>query len=446
LFSRILFAICLLAGSAAADEPFPKPDIKEWKLPNGLDVIYLGVHRAPVVAVQVWYHVGSKEEPKGLSGSAHMFEHMMFKGTKNVRPEDHARLINGIGGVVNAFTREDVTAYHQTLPKQYLDFAVSLEAERMRGLLFRKEMVDTEREVVKEERRQRIESSPIGQALEKFRAAAFTRHPYSWLAIGSKEDLDRLTIADLKRFYDAYYQPNNASLIVVGDVTEDEVRQAAEKHFGKIPAAAEPPRPARELVEPPQTKLRKQTVSPSQLGVIIGGYHIPAAKSPDVYPLEVLAGILSGGESSRLFQRVVRKDGSGVFAGGQLGVMEDPGLFIVFGAFLAGNQADKVEKGILDEIARVAKEKVTDEELTKAKNQLTAGLVFGLQRVDGLADQIGTSKMLTGDARGWIDDYQKYQQVTAADVQRVAQTYLKDENLTLVVIPPAEAAKSGGGK
>jgi len=439
---KIVLVLCALTGSAAAaDPPFPRPDLKEWSLDNGMSVLYLGVHKAPVVTVQVWYHAGSKDEQRDLTGSAHMFEHMMFKGTRHVPPEMHARFVSGVGGVYNAFTREDVTGYHQTLPKQYLDFTLQLEAERMRNLLIRKEMVDVEREVVKEELRLRFENSPIAKAFESFRALAYTKHPYSWMAAGSKEDLDRLTPADLQKFYDRYYQPNNAVLIVVGDVSEEEVRAGAQKYFGPIPRGAEPPRPAKAAPEPKHDKPRRETAPPAQLGVIIGGYLIPAARSEDLFPLRVLSVILSGGESSRLHQRVVRRDRSGVFAAGQLMALEDPGLFVLLGAYLAAEQGPKVEEAMLDEIGRVQREKVSDVELIKAKNQLSAGFVFGLEDVDGIAEQIGSSKLVVGDARAWIDDYEKLQQVTAADVQRVAKEYLQPEGLTMVVVPP-----QGGGK
>jgi predicted Zn-dependent peptidase len=252
-------------------------------------------------------------------------------------------------------------------------------------------------------------------------------------------------VPDLKRFYDTYYQPNNAVLIVVGDVSEEDVRRAAQTHFGPIPRAADPPRLASALVEPPQKAMRKEEVAPSQLGVIIGGYHIPAARSSDIPALEVLSAILAGGDSSRLHRRVVRKDGVGVAAGGQVFSFEDPGLFMIFGVYLQADQADKLEGAMLDEIGKIASDKVTGDELTKAKNQLTAQFVSSLQRIEGIANQIGTSKLVVGDATAWIDDYQEYQQVTAADVQRVAQTYLIKDNLTLVVIPPAGAG-AGGGK
>jgi zinc protease len=443
---RTFFLVTLLSGVAAAQTPaklpFARPDIRKWTMDNGLEVVFLAVHKAPIVTVQVWYHVGSKDEARNLRGSAHMFEHMMFKGTAHVPPEQHARWIDGLGGDENAFTKEDMTAYFQTVPKQYLDFAVKLEAERMRNLLIRKEMVDTEREVVKEELRTRVESSPFVTAYKRFRAIAFTKHPYAWLPSGDKEDLDRLKVADLQRFYDAYYQPNNATLIIVGDVDEADVRTATQKYFHVYPKAAEPPRPAAAAQEPRQTQMRTESTSPAQIGLIIGGYHGPAAKSPDVYPLQVLGNILSGGASSRLYQRIVRKDQIGVDAGGQMSAFEDPGLFVVFAEYLKPEQGEKVTAALLDEIERVQREPVSAEELLKAKNQITAGYIFGLEGVDGLASQIGASRILLGDATAWVDDYAKYQAVTADDILRVAKTYLAKENLTLVTTPPA----AGGGQ
>jgi zinc protease len=441
---RRLVWLLLVAGAAGAAhaDSLPRPDIKEWKLDNGLEVVYLGVHKAPVVSVQVWYHVGSKEEPPGLTGSAHMFEHIMFKGSTHVRPEEHARLIDYVGGTENAFTMEDATAFHEDVPGKQLDFAVQLEAERMRNLVFQSATINPEREVVKEEKRQRVDNNPIFHAIARLRELAYTKHPYHHLSIGTAEDLDRLTPGDLKKFYDEYYQPNNATLIVVGDVSEDEVRATAQKWFGPIPAAAEPPRPAKALVEPPQKKERKETVSGAQVGVVIGGYHIPGSASPDMYPLRVLEEILGDGNSSRMHKRVVRQDQIGVAAGGTILEMEDPGLFAIFGAYLTAEQEPKLEAALLDEIAKLQNEKVSDAELEKAKNQLAARFVMGLESAHGIAMQIGISKIHTGDPRSWLGDYDKLRAVTADDVQRVAKQYLGTENLTLVVEPPV----AGGAK
>ncbi len=443
----VLSVIGVLTGQAWAEEvSFPRPEIEQWQLDNGMKIFYLGVHRTPVVTVQVWYHAGSKDEPRDRRGSAHMFEHIMFKGTEHVPPEEHARMLDKLGGSVNAFTMEDTTGYHDTVPRQYLDFAVQLESERMQHLLFLKKTIDTEREVVKEEIR-RKENDPISKAFVRFREMAFVRHPYAWDPGGRIEDLDKTTPADLEKFYETYYQPNNAALIVVGDVTRAEVDASARKWFGSIPKAPEPPRPADAAPEPEQTEMRKETGEPGQLGVIIGGYKIPPARHDDIIPLEVAAAVLSRGESSRLHQRIVRKDKVGVFAGTYMEAMEHPGLMLVFGAHLLPEQAEKVEADILDEMAKLHKTPVGARELAKAKNQLAAEFVYKLQKVTGLAWQIGLSWILTGDPAGWLDDYDKLMAVTAADVQRVARTYLVPEHLTLVAVPPGgKAGAEAGGK
>ena len=431
--------------SLAAGADFPRPDVREWSLKNGLDVVYVGVHKIPVVSVQVWYHVGSKDEARNRRGSAHMFEHMMFKGTRSVPPEDHARLLDKLGGSINAFTTEDVTAFHNTLPRQYMDFGMQLEAERMQHLLFRKKMVDTEREVVKEEIRQR-ENNPIAKALERYRELAFVNHPYAWDAGGRIEDLDATTPADLEKFYKTYYQPNNAVLIVVGDVQEAEVRTSAERWFGAIPRAPEPPRPARDFPEPEQTQMRHETVDPGQIGLIIGGFKVPAARHVDFIPLMVLSSVLSAGESARLHQRIVRKDKVGAFTGAYLEALEDPGLMLIFGAHLAPDQAQKLEAALIDEVVKLQKAPISQLELSKAKNQLAAQFIFQIQTLKGLTWYIGLSKFLNDDAKAWLDEYDRILAVTAADIQRVAKTYLTRKRLTVVAVPPGGAAGAKGGE
>src|SRR5262245_9349771 len=250
----VMAMLALVIGVEAAPKPAiaQLPKIERFTLSNGLEVAFLAIDTAPVVAVQLWYHAGSKDEPRDRRGSAHMFEHMMFKGTQHLRSEAHAQMLTGLGGYVNAATDEDATHYVNTLPSDYLDFALQLEAERMRNLMFRKEMIDTEREVVKEEIRQQ-ENSPIAKGFLRFLAIAFTKHPYAWNAGGDLQDLDATTPADLRKFYDQYYQPNNAMLVVVGKATLDQVKADAEKYFGKLAKGADPPRPAKEVQEPPQT-------------------------------------------------------------------------------------------------------------------------------------------------------------------------------------------------
>jgi zinc protease len=435
-FLSLSLACALAAGrSPRAAPPVPKLEVKAWQLANGLHVLLVEDHKAPIAAVQVFYHVGSKNERPGIRGIAHMFEHMMFKGTEHVPPEAHARLLKEVGGVANAFTTEDVTGYHETVPPSYVGFALQLEADRMRHLKLFPSTVNSERQVVMEEKRLRVDNDPIGKALELFRATAYTRHPYQWTAIGTMEDLQRITPADCQHFYDTYYQPNNATLIIVGDVQETEARRLVEAHFAAIPRAPEPPREA--PPEPPQTAPRDKTLAvPVELPVVIGGYHIPAARHDDVAPLNVLSSILSDGESSRMYQRLVRRDKLALAAGGLVQALEDPGLFLVFAAHLPDRDQRQVREALLDEIARVRRDGVTAAELEKAKNQLAAQYTYRLETVDGVATQLGVAQYVEGDYRRFLDEAARALAVTADDVKRVATTYLVDTNLTTVSVRP----------
>jgi zinc protease len=448
-----MFALGALAGRQAAAKGAappkgvvaPKLDIKSWELANGLQVLFLADHKAPIATVQVFYHVGSKDEHVGVRGVAHMFEHMMFKGSDRVPPEEHARLLKEVGGQTNAFTTEDLTGYHDTVPPSYVGFAMQLEAERMRHLKLLPETIDSERKVVEEEKRLRIDNNPVGKAIERFRVLAYTKHPYNWTAIGTIEDLEKVRPEDAQKFYDTYYQPNNATLIVVGDLEEAEVRKLAEQHFGSIPRGPEPPRVR--TPEPPQTAPRRETLSIEvQVPIVVQGFHIPRAVDADVPALEVLATIMSAGESSRLHQRLVRTDRLAIAAGGFAETMEDPSLFIVYAAYLPDRDPAKVQKALAEEIARARDKPVTAQELEKAKNQLAAAFIFGLQTVDGVATALGQAQYVYGDWREFPKGASRYLAVTAADVTRVARKYLVDSNLTVVTLQPPSPAAAAPGK
>jgi zinc protease len=437
----VALSLAFSVGADAAPVTAPQLNVRTWSLANGLQVLLLEEHKAPIATVQVFYHVGSKDERPGIRGIAHMFEHMMFKGTEHVPPEAHARLLKEVGGTTNAFTTEDLTAYHDTIPPSYLGFALQLEAERMRHLKLFPATINSERDVVIEEKRLRIDNDPVGKALELFRATAYTRHPYQWTAIGTVEDLKRVTVADCQQFYDTHYRPNNATLIVVGDVREAEVRQLVETHFGPVPRGPAPPRSA--AVEPPQTARREKTLAvPVELPVVIGGYHVPPARHPDTAALAVLSTILSDGESSRMYQRLVRKEKLALAAGGVLQALESAGLFLVYAAHLPDRDQAKVRAGVLDEIGRVRQGGVTEVELTKAKNQLAAQYIYRLETVDGIAGQLGTAQYVDGDWRRFLDEASRTLAVTGADIKRVATRYLVDANLTIVSVRPPEV----GGK
>jgi zinc protease len=416
------------------------PSIERVQLENGLEVAFMALDAAPVASVQLWYRAGSKDEPRDRRGSAHMFEHIMFKGTRYVRAEAHAQFINGLGGYVNAATDEDATHYINLLPSDYIDFAMQLEAERMRNLLFRKEMIAIEREVVKEEIRQQ-ENNPALKGVLRFLEIAYTKHPYAWTAGGYLKDLDATSVDDLKRFYDAYYQPNNAMLVVVGKATLEQVRAAAEKHFGKIPRGPEAPRPANDAAEPPQTSKRREVVEPGQIGLTFMGWHVPAATHKDVYALQVASIILGAGESSRLKVRLKKVDPKtqrslALDGGVETLIREHPGMVVAIAAYLEKAKIEPVEAALADEVAKLAKSGPTADELRKAKNQVQSGFVFSLEEANGLATAIGRSWIQTSDPTYFLRNVDEIEKVTAADVRRVVSTYFAPDKATVVVIPP----------
>ena len=440
----LLVAVIAVAVPAATVHAAPKPaiahlpTIEQATLPNGLKITVMQVDAAPVVAVQLWYHAGSKDEPGNRRGSAHMFEHMMFKGTKHVRAEAHAQYLNSIGGYVNAQTDEDATHYVDTVPADFLDFTLQLESERMRGLLIRKPMVETEKQVVEEEIRQ-ADNSPLTKGFLRFLQVAYTRHPYAWTAAGTATDLDATSVDDLQKFYDAYYQPNNAMLVVVGKTSMAAVRASAEKWFGPIPKAAEPPHPAADRAEPAQVGSRREVVEPSQIGLVLVGWHIPPAKNPDVYALQVASLILGTGESSRFKQRLKAMDPKTHHAlaldgGVESLVREEPGLTVAVGVY-RDQLPEPIEAALQDEVTKLGRTGPTADELRKAKNNVQSGFVFSLEHAQGLAEAIGRSWILTGDPQSFLHQVDLIEKVTSADVQRVVKQYLQPDRATVVVIP-----------
>jgi zinc protease len=429
-----------LCGGVLAAAPAVKVELKAWRLPNGLRVFHAPMRQVPGVNVQVWYHVGSKDEARTSRGIAHLFEHMMFKGSRRVPPEQHARLVSAVGGSDNAFTTQDVTAYHNTVPREHLDFVLRLEADRMRELHLTEHTIKSEREVVKEEKRMRLENSPIGRALEAIHALAFTRHPYAWTPAGEIADLDRVTVPMCKRFYDTYYTPANAALIVVGDVGEAEVRAGVARHFGAIATGKEPPRV--KAVEPPQTSYRERIADwPSQLTVALGAYHVPEARSKETAALRVVSALLSAGASSRLNQALVRKGKLAVAAGGFLQSLEHPGLLFVYAIGLPSHDLAKMKARLLDEVDRLAREPPAEKELRKVKNQLATSALSRLRTMSGLAHELGRSVMIDGDARAFEDEARQIDAVSAADVQRVARQYLARTNLSMILLGAKAAGK-----
>jgi zinc protease len=432
LFSFFIFTSISEAG--LRDSAF------ETVLPNGLKVILLENHKAPLVTFQVWYRVGSRNEAWGKTGLSHMLEHMMFKGTEKIGPEEFSRIIQENGGNDNAFTSHDYTAYFENLSSDRVQVAIGLEADRMQNLLLREEDFRTERMVVMEERRLRTDDNPQAVLTEQVMATAFQVQPYHWPIIGWMEDIARFTLEDLKTYYKTYYNPINAFLVVVGDFKKEELLPKIEKAFGSYPKGVAPNQEKDK--DPPQLGERRIFVKKeAQLPFLVMGYHVPNLREPDSYVLDVIATILSGGKSSRLYQDLVREKRLVLSADADHSLISrDPNLFTLSADLLPGKEVAEVEKAFDQEIERLQKEQVGKQELEKAKNQIEASFVFGQDSIFYQAILLAQHEI----AFNWraIDDYlPSIRKVTPEDIQRVAKKYLIPDQRTvgiLIPLPPKE--------
>src|SRR5271154_5892107 len=378
----LLCAAALSAALSAQEKPEqirpPKLNFTTHTLANGLQVILLEDHAVPVINLQVWYHVGAKDERAGRTGFAHLFEHLMFKGSAHVGAEEQSRIIEASGGFDNPSTYDDYTNFFETFPSNYLERVIWLEADRMGSLNVDEANFKSEREVVKEERRVRVENQPYGYLQEDLRAAAFTVHGYHHTAIGSMADLDKATIEDVRDFFNTFYKPNNATLVIVGDFDSAQALAWTSKYFEGIPASAKPI-PRLNNPEPPQAaeRVAKKSYSNTPLPAVVIGYKIPARYSPDSYPLDLASNILAGGESSLLYQALVYKQQIAVQAAGFGVFAEDPSLFWAYAIMNQGHTAEEGEKGIVTILDELKAQPVETKELEKAKNQEISGFILG---------------------------------------------------------------------
>ena len=441
----LMVAAPALAADALKVTP-PKLEVREHKLANGLDLLMYEDHSVPAATVQLWYHVGSKDEKKGRSGFAHLFEHLMFKGSAHVGPEEHKNFISSIGGRYNATTDFDRTLYFESFPSNYLERVLWMEADRMSSLNVSEENFKSERDVVKEERRLRVDNPPFGRLFEVVLDKTFTTHPYKIESIGSMADLDAATIQDVRDFHSLHYVPNNATLVVAGDLDPEAVIRWTERYFGPIPKGRPIPRDIPK--EPAQTAERRAVdYHPnSPLPAVVITCHIPQAGSPDSYALQVASNVLSAGESSRLYKRMVYEKQMAVAAGGDAILLEDPGVFFFYAILQGGQKPEDGEKELLAEADRLRNEPVAEEDLVKAKNQIISGLVFGRQTAQDKADAIGYAKVILNDLPYVNRQLAEFQKVTAADVQRVARTYFTPENRTVVYMLPEAMRPKPEGK
>jgi zinc protease len=452
-----LCAVCVIAPAILAQTPEtqkppeaspairpPQLRITTVILPNGLRIVMLEDHAAPVINLQMWYHVGSKDERAGRTGFAHLFEHLMYKGSAHVPAEEHSRFIEAMGGQDNAYTQDDATVFWETFPSNYLERVMWLEADRLGSLKVDQANFESEREVVKEERRVRVDNVPYGRVIEDLYAAAFTIHPYRHTTIGSMDDLNKATLADVQDFFRTFYRPDNATMVIVGDFTNDQATAWAQKYFGGIPKPTQPiPRIA--TPEPTQTAERRLTQSypNSPLPAVVIGYKMPAAYALDAYPLELASNILSGGESSRLYKKLVYDDQVAVQVFGAGNFTEDPNLFFAVAVMNQGKTSAEGEKGIHDILEGMRTIPVSQLELDKAKNQEIANFILGRETAQAKADAIGRYAVIGKSANLVNTDLANYLKVTVADIQRVARDYFTATHATVLLVEPPKAPVAG---
>jgi predicted Zn-dependent peptidase len=441
--------VAIIVGLAATLPAQTAPTIKfsETKLANGLRVIISEDRAAPVYSIVVHYLVGSKDERKGRTGFAHLFEHMMFKGSENVGPGEHFMQVFVNGGTMNGTTNKDRTLYYETLPSNQLDLGIFLEADRMKSLEITKANLDNQRNAVQEERRLGLDNQPYGRTFEAVDTLAYDNPAYEHSVIGSMEDLSAASVDDVASFFRTYYAPNNAVLAIVGDVDTKTTIEKVRKYFE--PIASQPPPPKVDLTEPAQTAERRQRLEDAlaRLARLDIVYKVPPRLTGDDDALQVLGTVLSAGRSSRFYQKLVREQelspNVGAFRDGAIG----PGLFRVVGTVNPGKTPEALETAMLAEIERVKTEPIAAWELEKARNNakraVVAGLTSSLQRATLLAEYAASY----GDANLINERVNRLLKVTADDVQRVAKQYLTPENRTVVVtVPKAQPRTNGGGR
>ncbi|MEE8607684.1 MAG: pitrilysin family protein [Nitrospiraceae bacterium] len=417
--------------------------VHESVLANGMNVLLVEVPKAPVVTVQIWYKVGSRNEVMGRAGLSHMLEHMMFKGTARYPKGAFSRTVRKNGGRDNAFTSQDYTAYFEIIAADRVELALELEADRMRGLLLNEKEFLLEREVVKEERRLRTEDDPKAFLVESLFAQAFQIHPYHWPVIGWFPDLNAMTLEDLKRHYDTYYVPNNAALIVVGDIEANLLLPSIKRLFEPIPKGSVPP--LQRVVEPRQQGERRILVKrEAHVPFIMAGYRVPNYAHEDSYALSILESILTQGKSSRLYRSLVYDQKLALAAGGNYSLLQaDPELFYVYAVVAPGQNMEQVEQALHQELQRLRSNLPTEEELQRAKNAVEATHIFG-------QDSNFRQAMLLGQAEtvgaGWryIGQFvERMKRVTAEDIQRVARRYFTEDARTVgILIPTPSNRKS----
>lgn len=433
MLMTILAVLCLTTAKAQN-----KIDFIEYDLPNGLHVILHKDNSTPIVAVTISYHVGSKNEDPARTGFTHFFEHLMFEGSEHIERGEFDKIAMNAGAQLNANTSFDRTFYYLLLPSNQLELGLWMEAERMLHLKIDSIGVETQRSVVKEERKQSYDNRPYGTLMEKIFSTAYTHHPYRWMPIGSAESINNATLQEFMDFHSVYYVPNNATLSIAGDIDYDKTKALIEKYFTEIPKGTkEIKRPY--ISEPKITAERRDTVLDNvQLPLVAMAYHIPAMGTPDHYSLNLLTTLLSEGESSRLNKAIVDKQQKALFVGSYPMALEDPGLFMVFGITNMGVKPEELESAIDTEIKRVQTELITDKEFEKLRNQIEVSFITRNSTMAGIAESLSDYHIYYKDANLINTELQRFMNVTKEDIKRVANQYLNKENRVVLYYLPKQ--------
>jgi zinc protease len=443
ILSMFVFA-CAAIQPIFAQTRIAPLDIRQRTLPNGLKVVSVRDTSSPTVTVQMWFNVGSKNDPSGRNGFAHLFEHLMFKSTKNLKSEQFDRLTEDVGGNNNAFTSDDVTAYHEVVPSNYLETILWAEAERLSNLNVDEANFLSERDVVQKEFGQSVLAPPYGRFQEAIQKLSYTTHPYKRTTIGTIEDLDAATLADVVNFHKTFYRPDNATLIVVGDFEQKQLDAWVDKYFnriekpsGVIPRVTE--------VEPARTAEKRQTVKAPNvpLPAVAITYLAPDSKSRDIAALKIAQEILSGGESSRLYQELVYKQQIAQEASFGVDERVDKGLLTFTAVMASGKTPETGEKSLLAELKKIQDAPVSAKELEKAKNSIVADALRGLETNRGKAFAIGNAVIYENNPNYVNTEIRELQAVTAADVQRVMKQYFADNNRVVIYYVNDDAKGDG---
>jgi zinc protease len=432
-FAKTLILLFSMTSLVSAQSG--KIQFTEYKLDNGLTVILHQDKSVPIVAVSVMYHVGSKNERPDRTGFAHFFEHLLFEGTKNIPRGDYFKLVQSAGGTLNANTWYDRTYYYEIMPSNQLELGLWMESERMLHANVDETGINTQRNVIKEERSQTVDNRPYGRVLEESMQRAFTVHPYRWSVIGDMAHLDAADENDFINFYKTYYVPNNAILSIAGSIEIEDAKALVQKYFGTIPRGADAVKP--DIVEPPlRNEVRDTFFDNIQLPAVVQTYRIPAMGTPDFYAVDMLSKLLSGGKSSRMYKSIVDEQQLALQVMNIPIALEHPGVSINFGLVNMGVSPEKLEEAMNREIENVRTNLISDEEFQKLRNQVENEFYSSSSTMAGIAENLANYKMYYGDANLINTEIERYMRVTKEDLQMAALKYFSPVNrVTLYYLP-----------